>query len=264
MKNFKEKMVGKWKYVIVLFIIVVYFLVAIFISRMSEPKAEDYLIVGDTLVMQKYDNTWRKLGSVSNDVLEKEYTVIDGSNKISGAKVQYVNNEWYFFDADYRDLNPQNFALAYSHGDYNALSFVPQYYADSDYNIVNNVLVNNGFSMDDNFRVNTRHVDVDLDGDDQTEKIYTTTNVSLSGYSEEYFSVMFLVKNNTVMQTIATSTNDPFMVYGVVDLDGDNVYELIVSHGDIDRPNFDSCYQIYKKYDDRWALEQDCLVNYNG
>ncbi len=247
---YMEMMKGKWKYAIVFVILIIYVLIALFASGKATFK-RNYIIIGDSLIVYKDNDGFHKATSVSDDLLDKTFTVYGDGNRYENSKVQYVNNQWYFFDENYADLNISKFNMAFSGGDYKALNFSSRYYEDSDYGFLNTAL--NGFTFSNDCRNSLRVTQADFDGDGNLESIYTTTNFSLGGTSESYLSLIFMVKDGNV-SVINKSSNKPFRVYSVLDLDNDGVYELVVNYGDIDLSDFNSRYQIYKLKDGNFVL----------
>ena len=46
----------------------------------------------------------------------------------------------------------------------------------------------------------------------------------------------------------------------ILDLDGDGLYELVVSKGVLNLPTLNDCYQIYEFSNGKYRLKQDCII----
>lgn len=247
-------------YVIVaLILVVIYFLVSIAAENKRENKStsDKYLIIGESLIYQKNGNDWIQLKGFDEKISEKQFTVYDGNKKIENVILQYTSDKWYFFDEDYNDLNIDDFKLAFNtKDDITFGEFSSNFGSKSD--LFASFLKDNGIADKEKNKLFGSYIDFDFNKDGNKERIYTASNVSLSSIPDKNISVLFMANENKISQMISEGGEDPFHIYSIVDIEGDGIYELIVTKGVIDMPFFDSCYQIYKLKNNKWELTIDC------
>lgn len=260
----KKMLIKNLKYLLIVgIIIVIYFVFAFFINGKTPVTnaSGDYLIVGKNLILQKKDGKWQQLSQMDSKMLDKKYTIYDGEEKIENVKIQYASKKWYFFNEDYENIDVDDFKVAFNNNTITPAHYQLKNYSEDDARILNNFLSSNDQKNDVNFQMYTSYVEFDFDNDGTKEKIYTTSNVSLSEAVQNPFSAIFMVKDNQITQTISKDTSNPFRVYSIIDIDGDGNYELIVTKGVIDIATFDSCYQIYKMNNGKWERIKGCENN---
>ena len=97
--------------------------------------------------------------------------------------------------------------------------------------------------------------DFDQDGTDET--IYTISNSSLSAEKYAINSFIVMLKNGAI-EEIASQQHMPYNIMEIADMDGDGLYEIIVSTDVLNLPSFKSCYRLYRLVDGHWQLQQDC------
>lgn len=259
----KETLKKNIKYIIIFIIIaVVYIIVAVLANGKTPIKnsSGEYLIIGDTLILQNKDRKWIQLTEIPENLLNKEYTVYSGDKTIPNVKLQHVSDQWYFINNKYETINVEDFKGASNKENIEFANYELQYFNEEDDDSLNEALSLNSFKPDYNFKQNTRCVEFDFDNNDENEKICTTTNISLSEAVEKTVAIMYMVSNDGV-KIIGKNSDDPYRIYSIVDIDNDGTYEMIVTKGAIDITRFDTCYQIYKYKNNKWQLIKDCDIN---
>lgn len=245
------------KYIPIIIVgVIIFIIIVVVISKANSGK---YLIIDDTLILEKQLNGWEQIKQINKDVLNQKYTVYSNDEKIENVKIDYASNTWYYLDKNSKDLDLKNVRVASSKiNDIALANYKIENYEDSDETILKEALDENNITNIDSFKSTMKKLTYDLDQDGTEETIYTITNRSLSATDDKPISKMFLAKNGKISQYIATDTKKPYFVREIIDLNNDNQYELIVTKGVIDMPSFDSCYQIYSLKNNKWQLTHDC------
>lgn len=220
----------------ILLIAIVLFIIFIFILNLDK----GYLIIDESCILRKSGNKYRQVNSINDDIFDGKYDVVSDLKIYNDVTLQYNSNKWYYFDDNYNDLSLSKVSAAYTK-EFEGLKvadYSSAYYDSSDDEYLKKVLDNNNYS--DYFVIKSSY---DLDDDGILETIYTVTNEGLeSGGS---YSSIFLVKGNVFIGRLDNDTSKPYLVKKIIDLDGDDKYEVIVSKGTVDVATFDTCYQIY-------------------
>ena len=207
-------------------------------------RGSDYILISESLILDKNYNQIKK---IPDDMLKQEYTVVTNSSKYNNILLNYSSSSWYYLNKNYSDAKIKKPEIAYTKGfkDIKLGSYESSYYEDTDYEVIKKVLGNDKNVAD--FKNSVFKITFDFDNDGKLETIYTLTNVSLeyTGDKENY-STIFMKKNDGSVVILDKDTKEPYLITSVLDLDGDNKYELVVSKGTVDNPTFDTSYQIYK------------------
>ncbi len=222
----------------------------------------EYMIVKESLILTKKGGRWKKLDKIKDDVLKQKYHVFYKDGEKSNVMINYNEkiNSWHYLDENYADLDLKWVGLAYTSmfkGVKNAHYDISRYSSEDD-GILKEALGNRNI---DKFSSSLIKSTFDLDGDGTLEVIYTLTNNDLSARDytkKEDYSRIFLVRNSKFIKNISDDIKQPYLVRGIIDIDKDGVYEVIVSKGDVDVSTFESCYQIYKIEKDNIKLIMDC------
>lgn len=231
-----------------------------FIKDDGAKSSNKYLILGNYLILQKTNTGFKQIDKLNDEILDYKYTITNQEQYKNDITMQFLNNEWYFFDKDYNEVTMQNFKAATHNLLVNLADFVSETITNPlDDEYIEQFIYENQISNKTTYRASRIAYDFDKDGN--PEYIYTISNYSLSvtDYSQKGF--IFIVKDNKIININNNDGNGPFTVMQILDLDNDDNYELIVNKGDIDVKSFDSCYQIYKMNEGKWQLEKDCKQN---
>jgi len=250
----------KKQLIIGIIILILFIIVVIIVNFIINYKPNKYLIIKDNIILEKTSKGWEQLTKVNPDILKQKYTVDTGNKKYENSQLNYASDVWYYIDENYKNIDGSSVRIAYSKmDDIRLADYIIEDIDETDYEIMETLLEEEGYKNTNSFLNNTQKIVLDLDNDGNNETIYTTTNASLEYTGEEEISIMFLVKNDQIVQVIDTNTSGPYTIMEILDLDNDGKYEMIVNKGDIDIMSFDSCYQIYKKTKEKWKLEKDCI-----
>ena len=240
-------------FIIVVLVIIVGIIIINVVNNKVNKDSNSYLIVGNSIILEKKGNNWQQLSEINDSVLEQKYTVKTANKTYNDVSVSYASNSWYYVDKNYKDIS--NVVIAYSNmKDINIVKHQTDWATNSDLSVLQKVLEKNDVS---DFLRQTRKTVLDYDGDGEKEYIYTTTNASLSYTGEKERNVIFAV-NDGKINIVEDNEEDPYLVMEILDIDGVDTYELIVSKGSIDIKTFDTCYQIYKIEKGTWKLIKDC------
>lgn len=247
---------------IVILLIGLYVIFVLFFNEKST-SSKGYIYVSNFLIWEYKNNKFVQVTEMPEEDQEHDYTVYDGVDKKSARYAQFVNDKWHFWDDDYNDVDTKNFRIA-STGldDISVDDFNLELYDSNDDKYIS--LVNNTNNQEELtlFKNSLVKVDVDLDGDNQDETLYTMSSYSLSitevGYAP--VSYLFIVDDGNVSVIAKSEGMDPFSIAEVFDVDGDGLFEVVVSKGVLNLPTLEDCYQIYEYKDGKYQLKQDCIV----
>ncbi len=256
----KENFMKYIKYVIIIGVIILGYIFIAFLANGNNvlDNKTDYIVIGNSLIYKRNGKNLVQLDEVPSDISDQKFTVYSGTNKIENVKLQYSNNEWYFFDEDYNQIEANDFKVAFTGNDVKAANYTVGYYDGMHGDVLEDLLSKNELSLNSTFEKFTSYYEFDFDDDGEDERIYTTTNVSLSEAADKYYSAIYMVKNDNLSQVISSNSNKPYSVYSILDIDNDGKWELVVAVDSVDVTTFDMCYQIYKLIDGKWQLVQGC------
>lgn len=252
LENLKENGVNvKLIFVVIIFI----FLLLLFI--IFGIKSGGYMIINENLILTKKGKEWSQIKKINDSLFKKEYSVYSSKGKTDGVTINYSNNNFYYYDNMYKDLNLNKVSVAYTKEFKNikVADYDVSFYDNSDDLYMQEVLKDRDIS---NFKNSVIKSSFDLDSDGISENIYTMTNMSLAGENEKNYSSIFLVKNDKVIDVLDDDSSQPYLVQNIIDLDGDGKYEVVVSKGTIDNPTFSTCGQIYKISGSKIKRIKDC------
>ena len=234
----------------VLTLLIVLFSMAIFKS-----DSVNYIIVNETLILKGHGLNWNKVSEFNNKILDSNFTVYSSGKITNDVILSYNDGIFYYMNNQYEDLQLKNVEYACNYnckikfGNYDF-----DYLNDNDTSYLEDLLDVSDVSS---FMNQSAKISYDFDSDGVVETVYTVTNASLEYTGEEQKSLLFVVKNNKVLQVLDNDYPNYF-VRSVLDLDNDGKYELIVSKGDLDISTFDSCYQIYTLQHGKFERIMDC------
>lgn len=183
------------KLIIVLLILSILFFVTIGIKLIKQDKKNNYIIIDDSFIMENHNNSW----SIINKNIKKynwKFYNIYVDHEYFGNHYLYFNNNTYIFDSNKRALNYTGELIAFNNKDYKDLNIDIKNSIDNTY--LNKLLKKDKISSIDGLKYNY-YIDVDIDSDNEFEKIYVVTNK----FSEENktnidVSYVFFVDNNKI------------------------------------------------------------------
>lgn len=240
---------------IILMIVILSVLYKIFIADDGSKLSNRYIILGNYLILQKTNTTFKQVNEVTDDILKLNYTITDGEKTINDVSVKFKDRKWYFLDKSYNEINMKNFRVA-TH-DY---SVKLADYENVDYIIPKNDNYVMQFLNAEKI-VNTSSyyaamASYDFDKDGRDEYIYTVGNYSLGETNYKQRGFIFAVKDGKI--TKLSQEEKPYTIMEILDLYNNNTYEIIVNKGSIDNKLFTDCYQIYGLNGSEWQLKKDC------
>lgn len=251
----------KWV-VLVLIVIILYVLFAIFFGKKETVSSNNYLLIGNSLIWHEKNGKMYQETKVSNDLLQQKFVVFDGINRVNVDNLKYSDQQWYFFDTNYKQLAANNYRVAYSGNlKIRLANYSLEFYDDNDDQYIEEVAEPESAEQFDRYRKTLNKVNFDFDGDGSIETLYTITSTILDVVNYSFHSYMFLVDDDNVISQVQTTGSNPLLIEEVLDLDNDDKFEIVVSKGILDNPTLDACYQIYKIDENKIKLSQDCLFN---
>lgn len=232
---------------LIILAVIVVFIVVIF------GKNDGFIIVDESLILTKNGGKLKQLHKIDDEILSKKYTVVGDFGKRENVTIKYENDEFYYLNKEYSDLDPKKVFVSYTNN-FKGIKVADvdfSYYDDSDEELLSKVLGGKNIS---NFTNSVLKNSFDLDGDGKYEVIYTLTDVFDGGD----YSTIFLVRNGEFVKKLDDDVDSPYVVRSIIDIDGDGKYEVIVSKGSYDLADFDTCFQIYKIVGDNIKKVMDC------
>ena len=228
----------------------------VFIKDDGSKVSKDYLIIGNSLIWQKTNSSWKQIKELDDKILENKFTIYDGNTSEKNISLQYVNNQkWYFFDQNYKQIKMENFKAAATGFDIKLANYKEQQITSEDMVYINSVFNQN--KVTDTNRYRTTKIVYDFDGDGKEEALYNTSNYVFDIVDYEINSFLYIVQDGKVYPLDKVS-KVPFGIMEILDLDNDNQYEIIVSKGVMNLPTFSSCYMLYDYIDGDWKLAKQC------
>ncbi len=241
-------------FIIIILIALIY---AFFIKDYQKKGHNQYLIIGNYLILQKTNSGWEQITEFNEELEKNLYTITDGTNTYKDVTLQYYqNHNWYFFDKEYNQINMPNFKIATLNLDIKLANYQIQNINIEQDKYATEVLNDNN-AFNKNSYVAYK-VDYDFDNDGNIETIYTLNNSSLEVTSGTQKGFMFAVKNNKITM-LKNQEDTPYNIMEILDIDNDGNYEFIATENVIDLPTLNSCYLIYDLEDNKWNLKHDCI-----
>lgn len=225
----------------------------IFIRDDGSKFSSRYLIFGNYLVWQKTNTSYKQIEKLDNKILDSSYTIMDGKSTFEDVTMQFLNNEWYFFDKDYNEIDMPSFRVA-TNGVKVKLGNYKSEDATGD-DVVYEFLEDQKVTHLDSYKANKISYDFDKDG--EKEDIYTVSNVSLEVTNYDIKGFIFMDKDGKFIK-LDEMNNKSIRVMEIIDIDNNGDYEMVVARGAIDLTTFDSCYQLYDYKKGQWKIIKDC------
>ncbi len=229
---------GRFKYIVIIIIVIIYgvgMYLAFGVSENKAKKTATTILVGDSAVWNYSSREWMNVSSKSllSSFNWQEFNVyID--NKYFGNYLMWQDEKWYLFDKNRQAVSYQGNLFAYK-SDFNmdVLSFSTS--AVTDFSYAKKVLEEHQLDPNSSYTLaNVSSIDFDKDG--QNEDFYVISNVfAMDFFPDKYFSFVFMVKNNKIYMLYEdVDQNDGVNgckpnLYTVADVDNDSKYELILT-----------------------------------
>ncbi len=227
----------------------------IYNNLIKNKTSNKYLIAGNYMILQKTNSGFVQIDEISDDMLKLKYDISDGNIVKNDVTLQYVDNNWYFFDKDYNEIDMSDFRVAAHKFKFSLADIKRETVQISSDDYVNDFFDRLGIFVKDSYKGFRIISDFDKDGED--EYIYTINNYSLTETGYIPAGYIFAVDNDKLIYDENTGKG-MYTVMDVMDLDNDGNYEIIVNKGNIDLKTFDSCYQFYNYESDKLKLKKDC------
>ncbi len=228
---------------------------SIIIFGLTKDRSVRYLMIGDYLLWQKENNKWKQLNEIPEDFFKKEFTLYHGKSKNENIIIQNQNNNWYYFDKNYNQLNYEDFIGITYNLDVSFPNYKIEIADEMDSEYIEKALQKTKANNNGNYY--TYKVELDFNNDGKTETLYTTTNYVLDVVNYNFKSLFYMVNENGKVQIIEENEM-PYSFISVIDIDNDQHYEVIMGYNIKNLPTLDSCYKLYEIKDDKWELKQDC------
>ena len=229
----------------------------VFIKGDGEKFSDKYLIVGNYLILQQTNTSWKQIKEYNDKLQSLTYKITDGVNTYNDVKLQYSqNNSWYFLKKDYTQINMPEFKIA----THDLEVKIAEYTQENIINIKDDQYVTDAIKKYHMYAPDTytaMKIVYDFDNDGQEEAIYSINNFTLEAVNYDIGGLMIMVDDGQITK-IDKISDGPLYLMEILDLDNDGQYEIIVSKDVYNIPTFDSCYQIYKIKEGKWQLEKDC------
>lgn len=223
---------GRKKYIIIIVVLLLYFIAMYLLFGMNEVKQRKVtttLLVGDSTVWNYTDKKWMNVTSAKN--IEafnwKKFDIYINREKLGNYNLWH-NGKWYVFDDNKTAISYTGLFFAYkSDFEMDIVDFESR--AITDFTYVNQVLTNKGITPAIDYTVSTVTT-LDFDQDGVEEEFYIVSNVFSDMSIHNYFSFVFMVKNNQI-----------YMLYEDVDknegVNGCKPYINLIADVDNDKQN---------------------------
>lgn len=237
--------------------IVIIIIVAVFIIGNLQKSKNQYLLVGENLILEKDGNKWIQHQEFNDKITKNKFTLADGENIYKDANIDYSSNQYYYLDKNFNEL--KDIRIAYSNIDNIPLAnYELSSCNNSDIDYFKKILKEKNITDFNRFVTGCTKIQYDIDKDGDNEEIYTSTNRGFEVIEDEILSTLFVVKNNKIVDSYTQISKDPYRIIEILDLDNNGNYDFIINRKDIDVSTFNSCYQIYEINNGKWKLKQDC------
>lgn len=252
------------RYIILILILVVYFLVLyLFIGKdyVKEGKLATRIVIGEHTVWQLENRKWLNISKNETKTKElnwQEFNVFINSKEI-GKYYLWKNDSWYLFDKEKNAFQYQGNLFAYqANYGINLYGFKEEKVTSDSY--IQEVLIGNNFSLDMNLTVSTV-VKYDFDSDSEEESLYLISNAfpePEDHQPDKIFTSIFIVDNeqvevlyNSIEKNRGLNGCQPFLDY-ILDVDDDSKNELILKCARYDR--LPPLVMLYDKVEDKFNL----------
>jgi len=163
----------------------------VFITAKSKPT---YIIVNDRGYQYK-DNAWENIDLTSPIFGKYRFNVYEGTEKKGTYEMNYVNDQWYFFDNknDSHKINPDSLFAYY--GKVRQYDYSIEELGEEDLNTINPILKEKGYNFNglEDLTVYEK-ISYDFDNDSKLETIYNINNFDSN--IDNLFSVLLYVDSS--------------------------------------------------------------------
>lgn len=226
-----------------------YIIFSLLITNSSLNTNAQYIFINDS-VKWSYNSNWTNMEEQELSKLNLENCYVYNNKKYVGNYTLTYNQGWYVDNKLYNNefmAYKGNKKFKYIEFTNNNLSYI-------DLSIVNKVLEDNDISKINNIDdiAYKNKIIIDLDNDNKNEMIYFISNMDSEVSADKYYSLLFLINDDSyqiIQKSIITNLTSIAQlndneIYAIIDLDGDNKYEIIVSKEYFSRSN--SKYTLYQ------------------
>lgn len=229
----------KARYIVILVILAVYFLLMYFLigrDNLKKETLESKILVGKNTVWELKNKKWSNITNASDrKKLNWQEFQVYIANKSAGSYYLWHDDKWYLFDKEKNAINYSGSILAIqSNYDIDVQEFEST--EISDFTYPNQVLVQNGLNTTQEYTVKSV-VSYDIDNDNIQESFYSISNAFSGGTAEKVFSMVFMVKNeqiislyNSVDTNTGTNGCKPY-INTILDANNDGKNEIILTCG---------------------------------
>ena len=252
------------KYVVVLVILGIYFLIMLFlfiIPKIINRKTEITLLIGNNANWHYEDEKWEDVSNIRDYNWDKFDLYEDSTYK--GNYSALFNDTWHFYDDKNTPINLEspNFLAIKTNRDYKIAEYLEKEISTDELKYVNEVLENYDINTSDFTSSNV--LTYDIDSDNKEEKIFTISNVFTENFTSKIFNFIFIVKDDKIT-VISHTVDDIKNMYDncklyidkIIDLNNDGNYEIITGCGYYS--NRDTCYEMYEKVGNKYQKVKSC------
>lgn|SRR5574344_654705 len=216
------------KYIIIIVIISLYLIFAIFGTDIIDSINNTYIYIGDNVRWKYSNNKWENI-HVDGKFNLKNYKIYNiQTGEMVGKYNLLYDDTWYYKTGNkYSEYQDEMFAYKGN----NKFKVIPYEMTEIDNR---NIVKSCGITYNYN-DISAYQIDIDYDNDGENEKIYVLSNM-YSDNDSQFFSVICTYDDNsyiTLLKSIVTDSSilakEQNNIYAIIDLTGDNKYEIITS-----------------------------------
>lgn len=212
--------------------------------------SDKYLIIGSSVIYQKTTTGWKQIKSVNKKIQNQKYSVVSNGQNFDDLSLQFVDNKWYFLDNDYNDVDIDGNFVAFSNLNVDVANFEEEDVSYDQFQSQMLELMGEDISKIDDY--NFYKINIDINNDGVSETIYYASNFMFDSVDYTMHSGYFYLSGGKLSKIITTEDYD-LSIEGIVDMDNDGNYELVIADEVLNQTTFDSSYVIYKLKDDKWV-----------
>jgi len=241
--------------VIVSTICILYLLIAMLLNNkdIMATVRPTYLVGGNEFVWKKENGKW--VDASFSEINNVKFNIYYNFNSKKSGYIGFDRINTYIKED--KEYKKKNFKIAISNDDL----VLPSY------NVSNFVVGDNEFALSllDNTYFNLTlfkgtEISVDLDNNNVEDTLYLVSNLNENN-TNGGVSKIFVVENEKIKQVIIDSGIYWYELNGIVDLDGDGKYEIIlkkmVKTGE---GIYDKCYELYSLVNSKYKAVKKCNI----
>lgn len=212
----------------------------------------DYVIINDKDIFKVTNNKWTKISKRNIDRLSfsNSYS-LNGDSFIGKTYLNKTKDDFEIYDSAYQKINVTDTLITLNTKkeiDIIKVADSSAAFDEVDEDNIYNILKK--YSLDETFNYNIKYI-VDLNNDGEDDIIYSISNFYDEDNKGKVFSLIFSSINDNIemIDEVIVDSSDEYStntIYlkGVVDIDLDNNYELIIANTSYGNNN--TCYSIYR------------------